>query len=239
MQKRQFMSCAQGRGQPERRSARLSKTKKRRETEEPSGSQNPRAHFASGLEEELVVVQHQEDILTTRGSDQHSIPDQSSPGRARRTEGTDPDSSSEGTDNMPTTTHLKYSRFRGDGSQDIDDWFYEFESTALANQKDNEAKARIVHQILEVCCPDSCTVPRNWIRIKTGTLRQGRNRHLALPPSTTSRRKETGPDHHRIGETGTRQKSLPNKSSRRCHTPSTTQSDGWNWPRHNTINLEM
>ena len=52
------MSRAQGRGQPERRSARLLKTKKRREAEEPSESHNPRAYFASGWEEELVVVQH-------------------------------------------------------------------------------------------------------------------------------------------------------------------------------------
>ena len=143
------MSRAQGRGQPERRSVRLSKTKKRRETEEPIGSQNPRAYFASGSEEELVVVQHQEDILTTRGSNQHSTPNQSSPGRARRTEGMDPDSSSEGSDNMLTTTRLKYSRFRGDGSQDVDDWFCEFESTALANQEDNEAKARIFQGLLK------------------------------------------------------------------------------------------
>ena len=143
------MSRAQGRGQPERRSARLSKTKKRRETEEPSGSQNPRAYFASGSEEELVVVQHQEDILTTRGSDQYSTPDQSSPGRARGMEGTDPDSSLEGSDNMPNTTCLKYSRFRGDGSQDVDDWFCEFESTALVNQEDNEAKARIFEGLLK------------------------------------------------------------------------------------------
>ena len=143
------MSCTQGRGQSERRSARLSKMKKRRETEEPSRSQNPRAYFAFGSEEELVVVQHQEDILTTRGSDQHSTPDQSSPGQAGGTEGTDPDSSSEGSDNMPTTTRLKYSRCRGDGSQDVDDWFCEFESIALANQEDNEAKARIFQGLLK------------------------------------------------------------------------------------------
>ena len=50
------MRRTQGRGQPESRSARLSKMKKRREAEEPSESQNPRAYFASGLEEDLVVV---------------------------------------------------------------------------------------------------------------------------------------------------------------------------------------
>ena len=50
---------------------------------------------------------------------------------------------------MPTTTRLKYSRFRGDGSQDVDDWFCEFESTALANQEDNETKARIFQGLLK------------------------------------------------------------------------------------------
>ena len=143
------MRCAQGRAQLERRSARLSKSKKRRETEEPNKSQNPRAYFASRSEEELVVVQHQGDPLTTRESDQHSTPGQSSPGRAGGTEGTDPNSSSKDSDNMLTTTRLKYNRFRGDGSQDVDDWFCEFESTALANQEDNEAKARIFQGLLK------------------------------------------------------------------------------------------
>ena len=41
--------------------------------------------------------------------------------------------SSEDKDNMPSTTRLKYSRFKGDGGQDVDDWLTEFESTALAN----------------------------------------------------------------------------------------------------------
>ena len=143
------MRRAQGRGELERRSTRLSKTKKRREMEEPSESQNPRAYFASGSEEELVVVQYQGDQLTTRESDQHSTPSQSSPGRAGGTEGTDPNSLSEDSDSMPTTTRLKYSRFRGDGSQDVDDWFCEFESTALANQGDNEAKAHIFQWLLK------------------------------------------------------------------------------------------
>ena len=143
------MRRAQGRSQPERRSARLSKTRKRREAEEPGESQNPRAYFASGSEEELVVVQHQLEQLITQGSDHHSTPDQSSPGRLEGTEETDLISSSEDSNNMPTTTRLKYSRFRGDGSQDVDDWFCEFESTTLANQEDNETKARIFQGLLK------------------------------------------------------------------------------------------
>ena len=34
---------------------------------------------------------------------------------------------------MPSTTCLKYSWFKGDGSQDVDNWLTEFESMALAN----------------------------------------------------------------------------------------------------------
>ena len=50
-------------------------------------------------------------------------------------------------DDMPT--HLKYSRFQGDGSQDVDDWLSEFESIALANQEDLEAKSRIFQDLLK------------------------------------------------------------------------------------------
>lgn len=45
-------------------------------------------------------------------------------------------------DSMPASTSLKYSRFRGDGSQDVDDWLFEFESIVLANQEDLKAKRR-------------------------------------------------------------------------------------------------
>ena len=50
-------------------------------------------------------------------------------------------------DKMPT--RLKYSRFQGDGSQDVDDWFSKFESIALANQEDLEAKQRIFQDVLK------------------------------------------------------------------------------------------
>jgi hypothetical protein len=42
-----------------------------------------------------------------------------------------------------TMTRLKYKRFKGDGYQDVDDWFSEFESTAVANPEEEEAKQRI------------------------------------------------------------------------------------------------
>ena len=41
-------------------------------------------------------------------------------------------------DNMPI--RLKYNKFWGDRSQDVDDWFSEFESIALANQEELKAK---------------------------------------------------------------------------------------------------
>ena len=50
-------------------------------------------------------------------------------------------------DNMPT--RLKYSRFQGDGSQDVDDWFSKDESVALTNQEDLEIKQRIFQGLLK------------------------------------------------------------------------------------------
>ena len=44
---------------------------------------------------------------------------------------------------------LRYKRFRGDGSQDADDWLCEFESTALANQENVAAQQRIFQGLLK------------------------------------------------------------------------------------------
>ena len=51
----------------------------------------------------------------------------------------------------PTWWHqrLKYSRFKGDDSQDVDDWFGKFEATTLANQEDLLSKRRIFHGLLK------------------------------------------------------------------------------------------
>jgi hypothetical protein len=46
-------------------------------------------------------------------------------------------------------TRLKYKRFKGDGHQDVDDWFSEFESTAIPNQEEDEAKQRIFQGLLK------------------------------------------------------------------------------------------
>ena len=51
--------------------------------------------------------------------------------------------SSDESDIMPSTTRLKYSRFKGDRSQDVDDWLIEFKSTAAANQEEPAAVLRI------------------------------------------------------------------------------------------------
>ena len=50
---------------------------------------------------------------------------------------------------MAPSTRLKYSSFRGDGNQDADDWFCEFESIATANQEDPDSKRRIFQGLLK------------------------------------------------------------------------------------------
>jgi len=50
---------------------------------------------------------------------------------------------------MAPSTRLKYSRFRGDGRHDVDDWYCEFESIATANEEDPEAKRRIFQGLLK------------------------------------------------------------------------------------------
>jgi hypothetical protein len=46
-------------------------------------------------------------------------------------------------------TRLKYKRFKDDGHQDVDNWFSEFESTAVANQEEDKAKQRIFQGLLK------------------------------------------------------------------------------------------
>ena len=50
---------------------------------------------------------------------------------------------------MPSTTRLKYSRFKGDESQDVDDWLTEFKSTTAANQEEPAAVLRIFQGLLK------------------------------------------------------------------------------------------
>lgn len=48
-----------------------------------------------------------------------------------------------------SATRLKYTRFNGDGHQDVDDWLGEFESTANANEEDQEVRLRIFQGLLK------------------------------------------------------------------------------------------
>ena len=50
---------------------------------------------------------------------------------------------------MAPSTRLKCSSFRGDGSQDADDWFCEFESIAGANQEDPDSKKQNFQGLLK------------------------------------------------------------------------------------------
>ena len=143
------MRRGQGRSLPERRSARLTRTRRRLESERQGEARAPGTYSAFGSEEELVVVNYQENPFSTHDPDQRLTLGPSSLGRGGGTEGTISTTSSSDNNEMPTTTRLKYSRFLGDGSQDVDDWFCEFESTTLANQEDNEAKARIFQGLLK------------------------------------------------------------------------------------------
>ena len=57
--------------------------------------------------------------------------------------------SSNVSDTVPSTTRLKYSRLKGDGSQDVDDWLTEFKSTAIANQEEPATILRIFQGLLK------------------------------------------------------------------------------------------
>ena len=96
------------RSQPERRSARLAKTKRRIDVGvQPSASQNPRQHSTSGSKEEQVVV-GQVEVIVTPSLDR---PGPVGPEEEVTTGGerVEEELSSEDEDNMPSTTRLKYS----------------------------------------------------------------------------------------------------------------------------------
>ena len=50
---------------------------------------------------------------------------------------------------MAPNSRLKYGRFKGDGSQDVDDWLCEFVSTANTNQETEESKLRMFQGVLK------------------------------------------------------------------------------------------
>ena len=135
-----------------RKSARLEKKKRKIPVDESGGTDlGSQLHTDSESEEDLVVVHQEEE--TAASSPQAPDPQ----GQRERTPTPDREqgeeviieSDSEGaiSDNMPT--RLKYSKFRGDGRQDVDDWYSEFESIALANQEDEQIKQRIFQGLLK------------------------------------------------------------------------------------------
>ena len=141
------MKRSQERGQPERTSARLAKTKTRIDNSEEFGSiRLEEAHFRSGLEDKGITV-GQVEVIVTPGSDQASP---TKPEVEEEVEGASGDGlSSEESDTMPSTTRLKYNKFKGDGSQDVDDWLTEFKSTIVANQEEPAAALRIFQGLLK------------------------------------------------------------------------------------------
>ena len=125
------MNRSQERGLPERRLARLAITKIRFDySEEFGSSQLEEAHFISGSEDDGIIVGQVEVTVTPR-------PDRASPAELEVEEEVEEvrgdGLSSEESDTMPSTIRLKYSRFKGDGSQDVDNWLTEFKSTAVDN----------------------------------------------------------------------------------------------------------
>ena len=141
------MKRSQEKGQPERRSARLARTKARVDNSGDFGSiRLGEAHFRSGSEDEEITV-GQIEVIVTPGPDQATPAEPEVQEEERRASADE--LSSDESDIMPSTTRLKYSRFKGDGSQDVDDWLMEFKSTTIANQEEPATVLRILQGLLK------------------------------------------------------------------------------------------
>jgi hypothetical protein len=122
---------------PERKSARL---QKRRRVPTPSVSPRRGELFAElEIEDFVLVTTPGETSSTSRSGSSDLNLDRQDP---------EPEGERTGSEEE-TMTRLKYKRFKGDGHQDVDDWFSEFESTAVANQEEDEAKQRIFQGLLK------------------------------------------------------------------------------------------
>ena len=141
------MKCSQEKSQLERKSSRLARTKARVDNSENFGSiRLGDAHFKSGLEDEGITIVQVEVVVTPR-PDQAPLAGPEVEEEERRASGDR--LSSDESNTMPSTTRLKYSRFKGDGSQDMDDWLTEFKSTAIANQEELATILRIFQGLLK------------------------------------------------------------------------------------------
>jgi hypothetical protein len=122
---------------PEWKSACL---EKKRKVPTPSVSPRRRELFAEVEIEDSVLVTPPGEISSTPRSGSSDLnPDRQDP---------EPEGEATGSEEE-TMTRLKYKRFKEDGHQDVDDWFSEFESTAVANQEEDEAKQRIFQGLLK------------------------------------------------------------------------------------------
>ena len=130
-----------------RRSARLEKKRGNVIMHDlPSTSLDWRLRTISRLEGDIIVLSLDKSAPTSL--DPTKVVGLFTPNKARRTEA---ESEEEEIFDAPMVpcTRLKYSRFRGDKSQDVDDWYREFESIATANEEDPEAKRRIFQGLLK------------------------------------------------------------------------------------------
>ena len=141
------MKRSRDKGQSERRSARLARTKARVDNNEDFGSiWLGDAHFRSRSEDEGITV-GQVEVIVTPGSDQAAPTEPEVEEEEREASGDG--LSSDESDIMPSTTRLKYNRFKGDGSHDVDDWLTEFKSMAIANQEEPATILRIFQGLLK------------------------------------------------------------------------------------------
>jgi hypothetical protein len=123
--------------EPERKSARL---ESRRKGPTRFASSRRGELFAEiEIEDSVLVMPPGETSSTPRSGSSDLNPDRQDP---------DPEGEEAGSEE-DDMTRLKYKTFKGDGHQDVDDWFSEFESTALANQEEDEAKQRIFQGLLK------------------------------------------------------------------------------------------
>jgi hypothetical protein len=108
---------------PERKSACL---EKRRRVPTPS--------FSTRREELFTELEIEDSVLGTPPGKTSSTPRSGSSDLNPDLQEPEPKGERTGSE-AETMTRLKYKRFKGDGHQDVDNWFSEFESTTVANQR--------------------------------------------------------------------------------------------------------
>jgi hypothetical protein len=122
---------------PERKSARLEKRRR-----------VPTSFVSPKREELFTELEIKDSVLVTPPGETSSTPRSGSSDLNPDLQELEPGGERTGSEEE-TMTQLKYKRFKGDGNQDVDDWFSEFESTAVANQETEEAKQRIFQGFLK------------------------------------------------------------------------------------------